>query len=294
MSGPRFPMDATTYDEAVHYFTQRAIQGLMDGFRWTHQLDRLVEGGAEWGLRTQGTSPQGAPYQSVFVYLPHRGQGHLSRHARRDATPFVTTPNCAIEAYFSERGIQYVLAGAFAQTPEYEAITAFYGDTRAARSRRYYMNHIDEGLAVLRWLGASDRAMRAWCLHPMVQLDRDLATTYGASIPGMTSDPHVLLLAMEYRNIANAFLSGRRVNDANEIALSPLDEVNDMLRADKVQNYKDFLLEHRETHPRRKELDVYFRLWLKRLSVSRTQFERWFTALQVDATPVEMPKIEAF
>ena len=42
------------------------------------------------------------------------------------------------------------------------------------------------------------------------------------------------MLAMEYRNIANACLSHRDISSASEIALSPLEEVNHMLRADKI------------------------------------------------------------
>ena len=36
-----------------------------------------------------------------------------------------------------------------------------------------------------------------------------------------------------------------------------------MLIADKVQNYKDFLLYHKNTHERSDELDEYFNSWFK-------------------------------
>jgi hypothetical protein len=54
---------------------------------------------------------------------------------------------------------------------------------------------------------------------------------------------------------------------ADEIRLSPLDEVNARLVADKVQNRKDFLLYHRATQPRRAELEHDFELWPERLGV---------------------------
>jgi len=37
--------------------------------------------------------------------------------------------------------------------------------------------------------------------------------------------------------------------------------------ADKIQNYKDFLIYHQKTHARSKELNEYFQNWLKKLDV---------------------------
>lgn len=150
---------------------------------------------------------------------------------------------------------------------ELEAVRAFYGERRARRSGERYLKHIDDGLFLLGELGASERARRAFCLHPLVQADAELARSY-PRIAELSDDPRVIVLVLEYRNIANAYLSPRRVASPAEIALSPLDEVNDMLRADKLQNHHDFLRHHQGTHPRAAELDAYFRLWLARLGVS--------------------------
>ena len=83
---------------------------------------------------------------------------------------------------------------------------------------------------------------------------------------------------MEYRNIANQYLSYRKIKSIDEISLSPLKEVNEMLIADKIQNYKDFLIYHKDTHPRAKELDEYFNNWLKKLNIN--DFDYWFQILQ--------------
>jgi hypothetical protein len=78
---------------------------------------------------------------------------------------------------------------------------------------------------------------------------------------------------MEYRNVANAYLSKRRLTKTMslgaQVRLSPLKEVNDMLIADKVQNFKDFKIHHSKTHPRAAELNGYFTNWLLRLGVIR-------------------------
>ena len=150
---------------------------------------------------------------------------------------------------------------------EYAAIAAWYGDRTAKRSGVRLIQHIDEGLVLLERIGASDIAKRAFCLHPLVQSDADLAASF-ARIGELTDDPRVLVVAMEYRNIANATLSTRAIAGADDIPLSPLADVNAMLVADKLQNYKDFLLHHAATHPRSAALDRYFRLWLDRLDVA--------------------------
>lgn len=279
--GPRFEMDAPDFEGASRYFERRAVQALMDGYTWTGLVTPLAdERGSIWGARTTFHDAEGTLRQSVYVLASHRGQGHLSRYVAATDTPFVTAPDCDLEAYFTKRGVPYVVSGRFTTTREYRAIERHYGAHRAVRSGVDYMSHIDEGLCVLRHFNASDAARRAWCLHPLVQADADLAESF-SRLHELTDSPQVLALAMEYRNIANAYLSHREVASTNDITLGPLPDVADMLRADKVQNYKDFLLHHRESHPRREALDGYFRLWLERLNVSRDVFATLFARLQV-------------
>lgn len=158
--------------------------------------------------------------------------------------------------------------------PEYVVVQAFYGARRAKRSEVPLMQHIDEGLTILKELGASERAMRAYCLHPLLQADEDLARAYEAGVGALTADPAVLTLALEYRNIANATLSPRLIAGAADIPLSPLEEVNDMLRADKVQNWKDFVRHHRGSHSRSVELERYFKLWHTRLKLTPARVAR--------------------
>ncbi len=152
------------------------------------------------------------------------------------------------------------------QTREYRAIAAHYGTRVAARSQVPLIHHIDEGLAILAHLGASAAAQRAYCLHPLVQEDAELAAR-ASRLHELSDDPVVIALAFEYRNVANAALSSRPISSAADISLSPLSEVNAMLVADKVQNRADFLAHHLGTHTRSDALDRYFRLWLERLGI---------------------------
>ncbi len=121
-----------------------------------------------------------------------------------------------------------------------------------------------DSLLVLDFIKASNIAKKAYCLHPLVQSDENLLL-YADSLQNL--DSRVLIAAMEYRNIANAHLSHRKITYLDEIKLSPLKAVNDMLIADKIQNRKDFEIYHKDRHERSDELDCYFRDWLRRLGI---------------------------
>ena len=154
---------------------------------------------------------------------------------------------------------------------EYDLIRQYYGNKKAQRSGVYLINHINEGLVILDAIKASDVAKKAYCLHPMLQNDADLLQNY--TLDWAAIHPQVLLAVMEYRSVANDYLSGRQIEAVTEIRLSPLQDVNDMLIADKVQNHKDFVLYHKQTHPRSAQLEQYFHHWLTRLGVSPAQYQ---------------------
>lgn len=160
---------------------------------------------------------------------------------------------------------------------EYDLIRQYYGNKKAQRSGVYLINHINEGLVILDAIQASDVAKKAYCLHPMLQNDADLQQHY--TLDWANVHPQALLAVMEYRSIANDYLSGRQIGAITEIRLSPLQDVNDMLIADKVQNHKDFVLYHKQTHPRSAQLEQYFHNWLTRLEVSSAQYQALVTLL---------------
>jgi hypothetical protein len=184
--------------------------------------------------------------------------------------------------------------------PEYRAIAEHYGARRAERSRVPLINHIHEGIVVISALDGTlpdgrsfgdIAACAGYCLHPLFQNDQDLHTVgqrYLRNVPHPMAGP--VMLTMEYRWRANAWLSDK----VEKGAVSPqlvggpdaggLPEVRAMLIADKVQNYKDFLLHHKGTHARSDELDVYFRTWLEHLGVDMFMFhELWKLAAEVAA-----------
>lgn len=169
------------------------------------------------------------------------------------------------------------------ETHEYQVIAEHYGDRCARRSGVRLLQHIDEGIALLRCLRAAPQAQRAYCLHPILQPDAQLSAV---ELSGLTADPVVMALAMEYRSVANAYLSPMGDRDPADIRLSPLEAVNDMLRADKVHNYKDFLRYHAKTHPRRAALQRYFQAWLVALGIDE-QFESLVAGLEEELASLD-------
>lgn len=162
---------------------------------------------------------------------------------------------------------------------ELRLITRHYGHTTARRSGIPYMNHILEGLTILAHLGASDDARRAWCLHPLLQSDEAFERLMRTEAFEGCS-PRAMVLTMEYRARANAWLSDKvSIGFAGEIlcngqpSYGPLTEVRHMLIADKVQNYKDFLL-YQSDHPRYRELNEYFINWLNVLEIAPARFRQ--------------------
>lgn len=287
----RFDHDIAEVAGTLAYFRGRALQMLHDDgdWSWSGVVTPLIHDGATWGSETVLHDGRGDAFVSVYVLAGHRGRGHLRRHAaaRPPGMRYVTTPGCKIHEVLRHLDPRSLLAAPISGWPEYEAIEAHYGDGHARRSGVPFMHHIDEGLRVLhRWLGASPRALRAWCLHPLVQGDEDLQRTYAAGLLD-ACEPAVVTLALEYRNIANAFLSPMEAHpgydDPARITRSPLAEVNAMLVADKVQNCKDFRRDHRGVHPRSARLERYFGNWLDALGVDPAWVDRLAREVEVPA-----------
>ncbi len=154
---------------------------------------------------------------------------------------------------------------------EYQLVKKYYGTQTTKRSGVKLINHIDEGLLILDKIGASDIAKKAYCLHPIVQSDESLSENYNFDFTLV--DSKVLIATIEYRSVANEYLSNKKITSIDEIRLSPLKDVNDMLIADKIQNRKDFEVYHKQTHPRSAELGEYFKNWLQKLQISESFYQ---------------------
>jgi len=148
---------------------------------------------------------------------------------------------------------------------EYKLISEEYGDRKATRSQIPLIKHIDEGLVLLDELRATNLTKAAYCLHPLLQNDASMCKFLKLDTTAISID--AVVLAMEYRRVANQYLPKNFRNRFDFIELSSIAEVNQMLVADKVQNRKDFTC-HCNKYPNEKQLRGYFKVWLAALGIS--------------------------
>jgi hypothetical protein len=288
----RFPENADTAEEAVFYLKNRATQGLVAGMTLSS-----IEFLHDWGVLAQfSLSGDATLYYSLYILNSHRGCGKYSQWLRENKDKVVITlDECNIsELLIRRRHPHKILHSPIIESTEYRLVRDFYGDHCAARTGLHYINHIDEGLFVLREIGASALAMKAFIMHPLLQGDVDFAEFYehmSSRSELSIMDPKVIMLATEYRSVANEYLSYK---PSGTIRLSPLKEVNDMLIADKIQNRKDFELFHSEYHEHRERLKEYFREWLCALQVSEEMYQaikrKLLTSVHGEGNPERVAK----
>jgi hypothetical protein len=298
----RFEMDAEDTNEILTYFKNRTHQMLSNDDNVLVKWDGNYELVDDWGVKATFVvenidvvedTPVKKPVHranklgdkldaySIYVRNSKRNQGHMTKYIKTQADKnrtLVTVHDCDLENYLSQQNIKFLVADK-PRWKEYLAVEKFYGDHTAARTGVHMINHIDEGLHILKRIGASELAMRAYCLHPLLQGDIELKLFYDNEILVRPQewDMSVVSLALEYRNIANAYLSHKPSTDMMD--LSPIEDVNYMLVADKIQNRKDFEIYHKGTHAKSDRLVEYFGQWLRRLNVSEDLYQRLVTEM---------------
>jgi hypothetical protein len=163
----------------------------------------------------------------------------------------------------------------YCKSYQYKKIKEFYGNKTSKRSKVPLINHINEGIVILdryfkyiKYEGDYSDVIKAFIMHPLIQNDENLGTNFHNFQKDNKLSYTTSIFAFEYRNIANAYLSKRIINSLNEIKLSPIKEVNYMLVADKVQNYKDFMLYHYNKIENSSLLLDYFGTWFSKLNIS--------------------------
>lgn len=269
----RFDLNAKTHDDALCYIKRRALQLAHTGAELL-SVKKINEG--LWAKFMYN----GEYYYSLYVLEQYRGN-NMYLKLYRDKCDIIgytikifTSTNCQLVKYLDYKKIPHIVIDGLTQTPEYKLIERLYGSDKAKRSGVYFMNHIDEGLYILYKLNARTKAKLGYILHPIFQSDTDIVNNITLNNINEL-DVKAVILAVEYRNIANSYLSTRKINSLDEIKLSPLGSVDKMLIADKIQNRKDFELYHINTHPRSIELDWYFKAWLKKLNITEEEYQQY-------------------
>jgi hypothetical protein len=261
----RFQLTTTSHDVAIDYLRNRALQIAHTG-AVLKKLERFEMG--VWATFEYESNL----YYALYLLEQFRGSGRFYKLCNQKCNEvghqikMITTSQCQLAQFFRHKGIPFILCNGLTNTEEYRLIESIYADKRAVRSGVRLINHIDEGLFILHQLDASCDAKLGYILHPLFQSDDELANNINN--PSLKKlEPKALALAIEYRSVANEYLSQRKISTIDEIRLSPLEDVNVMLKADKIQNFKDFEKYHLGIHKRSDELQQYFHNWFMKLGL---------------------------
>lgn len=153
---------------------------------------------------------------------------------------------------------------------EYEVISKYYYG-KVTSENVPYINHIDEGLDILGYIDASELTQAAFCLHPIFQSNNDWSENQYNEIDLSLCNPWAIALAVEYRNVANFYLS-KTGYDSKIIHLlnQARPEIKDMLIADKIQNYKD-MFKYNRHRANFNLLEDYFQKWFNILNIDENR-----------------------
>lgn len=249
--------DADTFQEAFNYVEYRNLQLLKFGFKATEM--KIDENGIV--VLYEHHSNKKNKWGAVYLYKSSRGKGLYKNIVDEHQITIVTLKECGIEKYLKYKKINH---RCYSHSNAYKFAQLYYDDKTANRSKIPYIYHLDEGGGILDYIGASDIVKDAFYLHPFYQSNNDFLANFKYNIPNVTTSS--VALAMEYRHVANSYLSKDKPSDF--IGFGGCEEVKQMLIADKVQNYKDFLKHHKDKHTRSNQLDVYFNYWFELLEIN--------------------------
>ena len=140
----------------------------------------------------------------------------------------------------------------------------YYQGSTAVKSGVPLITYINEGIKILEGISANEKTKAAFAIYPIFQADVDLQDNLRII---KWLDPYILMLVMEYRNKANAFLCTPENDNKHlkDMPSLPLIEVAHMLYADKTQNQKEFRERKHPLDDRSEELDRYLNLWMTHL-----------------------------
>lgn len=248
--------NANTIEGAKEYLKYRYKQLLKFGYSVKEEI--VVENNS---IVTLYDDPNNDGFWgSVYVLKQHRGKQIFLKRLQQFMITVVTLEECGLEDYLVSRKINHKL---LRHSNAYKLIQNEYKGDVTKRSGIPLIYHIDEGGAILDKIGSSDIVKDAYYLHPLLQSDEMFNNHKSDYFNGV--DNKSLILAMEYRRVANSYLSTMNVNDFVGFSC---DEVKKMLIADKIQNYKDFMKYHFGKHNRSSELHQYFNNWFNLLDIN--------------------------
>lgn len=247
--------DAETVEEAKDYLKYRYKQLGKFGFYLKDKF--VIENNSIVSIYK---NPFDAGYYgSVYILKQYREKRLFSKRVQEFMITIVTLDECNLSDFLESKEINHIVLN---HSSAYKIMQQYYGNDKTKRSEVPLIYHIEEGGSILNTIGASDIVKDAYYLHPLLQSDEGFNKNKSYDFTGINTES--VILAMEYRRVANSYLSTNNIEDFVGFSC---EEVKQMLMADKIQNYKDFMLFHYEKHERSNELYQYFNHWFRLLNI---------------------------
>jgi hypothetical protein len=246
--------DAETIEDAKKYLKYRYKQLKKFGVSVIKEIDC---GDSIVTLYNYPTYPH---YGSVYVLKQYRGNQVFIKRVQQYQIAILTLEECGITSYLKKIKCNHL---ELKHSQAYKLIQNYYGDLKSQRSKVPFIYHIDEGGTILNHLKASNNVKDAYYLHPLLQSDDEFNKNKSLDYNNISSES--IILACEYRRVANSYLSYMDIN--NFVGFTNID-IKLMLIADKIQNYKDFMVHHKGIHAKSDILEQYFLNWFDLLGLS--------------------------
>lgn len=142
---------------------------------------------------------------------------------------------------------------------EYNYMKDLFSTSVSKRTKDLSTNPMEEGLAILNILESNHITKKAYCIHQLFHNDESLERSWdGNRFPNC--DIKSMLLAMEFRTLYKS-----KPNRNGIIKLSPIKEVNEMMLAYKMQQYKNFEINGRGQTDNDELVESSFKNWIKQL-----------------------------
>lgn len=195
---------------------------------------------------------------SIYIKEQFRGKGAIKQFFDQK---FITLPECNLESFFIKNKLDYICCVDGCESA-YSLISEEYKNKFSNRGKIPYINHIYQGLGILKLLNSDLDTKKAFCYHPIIQSGKTLDV-----------NDYAVTLANDYSKIANKFLRSEYkkydLYDIKELQgeLVYQSEVREMLIADKIQNYHSFM-KNRMFFAEKDDIKEYFLWWFDVLKIS--------------------------
>ena len=237
--------------EIKQHYSRSISKMLRFGYSWQYEIetDQLIRNIFKHEYKM---------YQSIYIKEKYRNQGLFQKDVNRVPNTIVTLPECNLQQYLEKKNIPHILLEDGLETA-YSEIEKYYGDKLAKRSGIPYINHIDEGLGILYLLGASRETKEIFTLHPIYQ-DGFKSTNVNNTLMYHFVYYSWLFSRKNYKLESQTYEYFEKELDANM-------DLRNIFIADKIQNYKDFML-NKKKYDDFKSIEQYFLWWFDTLEVS--------------------------